>query len=29
LTREIGTFRMIESNVKINDELCTTTFMGK
>jgi hypothetical protein len=29
LTRVIGTFRMIESNVKISDELWTTTFMGR
>ena len=29
LTRVMGTFRMIESSVKINDELCTTTFMGR
>lgn len=28
-TRVIGTFSRIESTVKINDELCTTTFMGR
>jgi hypothetical protein len=29
LTRVIGTFRRIESSVNINDELWTTTFMGR
>jgi hypothetical protein len=28
-TRVIGTFRMIDSNVKTSDELWTTTFMGR
>src|ERR1700729_3091976 len=28
-TRVIGTLSRIESTVKISDELCTTTFMGR